>query len=288
MRFLLLFLVFFLFNLNHNVNAQTGGFYCPNAQSTADTQKCLKKYLDNSQKRLNSVYKKLTGLVDDDSLDNLKQLQNDWILYRDKECGWEVSLSENPSLKRINELFCLSNMTESRANLLAAILQDKAENEGQGKFGNFPRWMNVVAKKEPKATWNYKDRARFDLNCDGDDEFIMSGVSFETTSDPSLYTAVYHISISENPAIGKPSAKIFDFPVSAEKDSGIDGLCSLFPDFNLIDNKNGSGDVCASKLELQNKGCDNYFIYWSGKEYKLENPEKKIKNKENKKETDKK
>ncbi len=294
MRFLFIFSAVFLLGLHQNAYAQGHSFYCSHATSTAASQKCLQRHLDASQKRLNGIYQELNKTVEGNALAALKELQASWLVYRDAECSWEASLSENPSLKRVNELSCLARVTDDRADILSVALQDEKvaddQVETQREYGAFPRWMNVVAKQAPKVTWNYKDRTRFDLDCDGDDEFIMTGLSYKESGEPTLHTVMYHVALSENPPIGKPTVKMFDFPVLAEGN----GVCSVTPNMSFIAGRPEPSDndeqnsVCTARLMLKSKSCQDQVIYWSGEEYALEKALEILQKEENKKETKKK
>ena len=75
-------------------NAQGHGGFCEKADSTAATQACLKRHLDSAQRRLNMVYQKLSGQLEDEDKTSLEELQQSWIAYRDAECEWESTQSE--------------------------------------------------------------------------------------------------------------------------------------------------------------------------------------------------
>lgn len=297
MRFLFVFSAVFLLGFNQAAHAQGHSLYCSHAESTAASQKCLQRHLDASKKRLNRVYQELNKTVEGDALEKLKELQVSWLAYRDAECSWEASLSENPSLKRVNELSCLARVTDDRADILSVALQDEKasddQSETQREYGAFPRWMNVVAKQAPKVTWNYKDRTRFDLDCDGDDEFVMTGLSYKASEDPVLHTVMYHVALSENPPVGKPTVRMFDFDVIAENQDGED-ICSVSPNMSFTageQNQDSDNEVdvsCSARLTLKSKNCQDQVIYWSGTEYALEKAAEILQKEENKKETKKK
>ena len=303
MRLFLIFSAIFVLGLNQNAHAQGHSLYCSHADSTAASQKCLQRHLDAAQNRLNGVYQELNKTVEGEALTALKELQARWLTYRDAECSWEASLSENPSLKRMNELSCLARITEDRADILSVALNDEEKvgesAETQREYGAFPRWMNVVAKQESKANWNYKDRTRFDLDCDGDDEYIMTGVSIKGSDEPDLHTVMYHVAVAENSPIGKPIVKTFDFVVQSEGDLEKASVCSALPVMSFIVQENAPKEeaqeedaACAARLVLKSKNCIDQVIYWSGKEYALEKPIEKpaeiLQKEENKKETKKK
>jgi hypothetical protein len=186
----------------------------------------------------------------------------------------------------------LARSTEDRADILSVALQDEEGAEGnaeiQREYGAFPRWMNVVAKQAPKAAWHYKDRTRFDLDCDGDDEFIMTGLSLKEEGDLGVYSATYHVALSESSPVGIPTVKLFDFDVGASQ------LCAISPDIGFIEGETLQAQegeeilACGAKLVLKSKNCQDQVIYWSGKHYGLEKPVQILQKEENKKETQKK
>lgn len=295
MRFFIVSFIVILCGFQSKAEAQGHSLYCSQAESTAASQKCLQRHLDTAQNRLNGIYQGLNKVVEGEALTALKELQANWLTYRDAECMWEASLSENPSLKRMNELSCLARITEDRADILSVALNDERNAgdaiETQREYGSFPRWMNVIAKQEPKAYWDYKDRTRFDLDCDGDDEYVMTGVSIKETGNSGLYSALYHVAVAENPPIGTPVATVFDFSIGdVEAESNI---CTATPILRYIAEDQEAADTegvseenheaCTARFTLKSKNCAEQVIYWSGKEYTLEKPEEILQKEENKK-----
>lgn len=296
MRFIVAISILSLFMFDQKAYAQGHSLYCSHAESTAESQACLQRHLDAAQERLNGVYQDLTQILTGEALDTLKTLQNDWLAYRDSECLWEASLSDNPSLKRANELSCLARVTDDRADMLYVALQDEKNAEGQQEtqreYGSFPRWMNVVSKKAPQAAWHYKDRTRFDLDCDGEDEFIMSGVSLALSDTPPLYAARYLISITDNPPVGKPLAQIIELPIGSESNAQEHQICSSSPDIDFVDgapsqkpDNDEQQPSCQAKLVLRSKNCPDQVVYWLGAEYALEKQAQILQKDQNKKET---
>jgi uncharacterized protein YecT (DUF1311 family) len=271
------------------VQAQGHSLYCGQADSTAATQNCLKRHLDIAQRRLNKIYKKLNNKLEADKKAELAELQKSWLTYRDAECMWEAENSETVSLKHINELSCMARVSEDRANILSVIYNDEADQENVREYGSFPRWMNVVTKDNSNVYWDYGQRAGFDLDCDGVDEYVMQGVELKQVKNtavkegddvdilPQNYNKTVVVSISQNPSTGRPSTQVFKFLVSPEE-SG-DKICHgdvkiKFTKAVEVEKKEGEEEVsaCTAKLELKTKGCDPKTISWTDTKFVLEVP----------------
>ena len=294
--------------------AKVGGHggYCDQADSTASTQRCLKRHLDSAQRRLNIVYQKLNGSLEGEKQEELKELQQSWLQYRDAECMWEGAQPQTPALKRIHELSCMARVTEDRLNILSVVLGDAENPDDMREYGAFPRWMNVLAKDHPDIYWDYGIRHAYDLNCDGDDEFIMEGVQIarqkgvvtpkqenkktakageepQMSNDPVTFASKKMIAIVENPALGRPKAQVIALPVLQNQTE--DALCNarvglvMRGGLEAVEPAAGAKDdgtdhdaqeegdapmVCAAKLIIKDKGCDEKTISWTGKGFALE------------------
>lgn len=291
MRFLVVFSAFLIMSVfgAAPVNAQGHSAFCGQADSTAASQGCLKRHLDNAQSRLNKVYKKLTRELEGESLESLKELQNTWLRYRDAECMWEADRSATASLKRINELSCMARITDDRVDLLTIALSDNSDEGVQREYGSFPRWMNVVAKDNPDIFWNYGKRTSSDLDCDGDEEFIMQGLtmkSVKSTSDeedtednPAVnFEQNIVFAIAQNPSTGRPTAQIFNFPVRTQEST--ESLCSSdvsidfgeHPEPEKVENESEEvvEPACRTYVKINDRGCEPKIISWGGKNFALE------------------
>lgn len=290
MRFLIVFSVCcFVFFTQNSAKAQGHSVFCGQADSTAASQSCLKRHLDSAQRKLNTVYKKLIEKLEGDTLVELKELQTTWLRYRDTECMWEAARSITPSLKRVNEISCMARVTEDRLDLLSIALSDHSEEGAQREYGSFPRWMNVVAKDYPGVYWNYGKRSRFDLDCDEEDEFVMQGFTTkeqkvsrvgeeEEGPFPLNFEKNIVVAIAQNPPTGRPTVKIFSFPV--QDIEGENTVCSdavtieyaQKPEENITDVEDEVKEpvACKAYLKINNKGCKPKIISWTSKEFALE------------------
>ena len=241
--------------------------YCQGVDSTAGVQDCLKRHRDSAQKDLNKIYDAMVGSLEGDDLKKLKEIHEHWLAYRDQECDWEAERTANASLKQINKMSCLARMTEARAALLKTAHTDDADPDKQRQFSSFPRWMNALAKDQPSIFWDYGARLSGDLNCDGNDDLIMSGLLLEKgvrhTEDGILeYPASYYVAISDNPPTGRPQAQILKFDVGGQN------ICALPVRMSVQDGEM-TEKGCSAKLVLQSEGCDPAMIVLTGKSYGL-------------------
>lgn len=260
-------------------SAQSYGGWCEDADSTAAAARCLKRSLDDSQKRLSVIYDKMTKLLKGEALGELNVLQQQWISYRDAECAWQESRAEGGALSQVNKLSCLARMSADRADLLGIMLADAETGAQQRQVGSFPRWMNVLSKDYPEVYWNYGKRLSADLNCDGQDEKIMSGYAVSALKTASLsskdgktdalpppYGIEVVVAIADNPPTGRPSVSALRFPVGKH-------VCHHDPALKYETISQEEGDAsCAARLTLSSKGCDPVVIRLTGKAYEVEAP----------------
>lgn len=269
-----------------NAKAQGHAGFCDQADSSAATQACLKKHLQSAQKRLNSIYKSLSDKLEPEKLEEMKELQKNWLAYRDSECMWESENSITPSMKRLNELSCMARLTEDRADILDVVYADGKQVTERKEYGTFPRWMNVLSKDHPDVFWGYGRRTEHDLNCDGEEEQIMQGILTKLSKTDSenpkeenqkLFSKQVVLAIVENQSVGRPSATVLEFPVQQE--AGPNAVCSdrvsLQVKTNPPEKKSDDNNpeetpkACNTYLELNTKGCDPITIVSAGKDFAI-------------------
>jgi len=290
MRFLMILTVAFLMVPPFELAlAQGHSAFCGQADSTAASQDCLKRHLDSAQRRLNKTYQKLTQKLEGEELAALKDLQATWLTYRDAECMWEADRSLTAPFKRVNELSCMARVTEDRLDLLNVALDDDSVTGAQREYGSFPRWMNVIAKENPGVVWDYGRRNNRDLNCDDEDEYIMTGFTTSSVKTPNVaegedpITEAYFakevvVALAQNPPSGRPQAQIFKFPV--QNVASADGICddeiSIDYSERAAAEKSEEAEIedeeiaCGKIIEVKNKGCEPKIISWTGEEFILE------------------
>jgi len=276
--------------LSSHSHAQQHISHCDMTDSTAAAQACLKKHLDEAQNRLNRVYEELSSALNPEDLQELKRLQQNWLNYKDEECNWESGRTQTASLQQVYELSCQARVTENRAEQLEITLADMEEPGVQRQFGTFPRWVNVVAKDYPDVFWRYGQRAGMDLDCDEVEEHVMTGVrlkpyKIQTQEEgdselPALHTAEVVIVISENPAVGRPEASLFKYPVSLQPQEqtlcSADVMLSSFekPAPEEDEDDSESKKECLTGLKIQSAGCTPIYLHWTGNNYGLWQTEK--------------
>jgi uncharacterized protein YecT (DUF1311 family) len=300
-RFILL-TVFFLFSAAFHpapAQARDSMGFCDQADSTAAVQACLKRHLTNAQKRLNKIYNQLSAKLETEKKAELQELQQNWLAYRDAECMWESENSVTPSTKRLNELSCMTRLTEDRADILSVAYSDSEDINQRRQYGSFPRWMNALAKDYPEILWDYGTRTSMDLNCDEEEEALMIGViteniehlqsekatdspeKTEATPQPRHYSKEMILAVVENPPIGRPDPLILRFPVQTPEDD--ESICddSLSLKLNRASPKRKSlkeGEAapeepqeksCDASLMVSARGCQPKTVVWTGKTYGL-------------------
>lgn len=274
MRFFMLFILFaFTTNPLQLAVAQGHEGYCDKADSTTTSQKCLMEHLENAQERLNKVYNNLIANLDGDKAQGLKNIQSEWLSYRDAECTWEAEQIGDPALKRSNELSCMARVTEDRIDLLTTAYNDSGEDRAPREYGAFPRWFNVLANDYKNTFWNFNSIAKHDLNCDGQIEHIIQGsiVNRVEIDGVNAFENTAIVSIVQNPVTGRPVATNFNYSLSDEETSST--LC----DFKIeiiykaleTEPEEDSDDekICNASLELKAGNCASKFINWDGKNF---------------------
>ncbi len=280
-----IFLLLLIFVLHSGPSlAQGHGVYCNGSESTADIQACLKRHLDSAQKRLNKIYDQLDKSLSAEKRAELKDLQQTWLRYRDAECMWESTQTESAPLKRINEMSCMARLTDDRADILTVIYDETSLAGGRKEFGSFPRWMNVVSSDHPQTGWQYGKRESLDLNCDNENEEIITGYMTRTPatleqkdSNGAYFIKDVALAIVKNPAIGRPQSQLLTFEVNQESapyhicSDDISVAVKEDPPAAIEDGAMGDEPetICRTYLELSAKGCDPKKIYWTGKNYEI-------------------
>ena len=266
---------------------------CMNAKNTADILACAKDQNDLAQERLSGVFEKIISNHTEESLLLFRQAQTNWLLYRNEECEWEESKAENEALKRIEKLSCLARLTNIRAKLLDPMAQN-VDSKPEKMIEVIPRWMNVLLEEYPTAFWKYGTFIDLDMNGDGIDEKVITGLEIKE----SLYLAGSSralVAIIENPVTGRPKINLLSWPVTpklknhspAPTDNVL--VCtphlSLSPqDFSAIEEEEEalSSDIAlpeqeitgetitaaqGSTIRVDHGKCPALTLYWDGEEY---------------------
>lgn len=283
MRFILFTLCFAGLITAVSVRAETAGDNtlavlesCERAKTTADIMNCVKKRHDDAQQELTTLYQGIADALDDESLDSLRTAQKDWITYRDQQCALRVSQAEHESLKRVQELSCLTQLTRDRIRILT-FLTSKTPARPPEELSAFPRWLNVIADENPDIYWKHSGRLHEDIDCDGVYEEVMSGLMVEPGTDNLLHPV---ISIVNNPPTGKPQTHMIIFDVTEEETPG--ALCKTHIDIRIIDESVPGETVtadgtdtaepqasaaCRKAVRIDHGDCPPLLIFPSGSDF---------------------
>ncbi len=274
---------------------------CDQAVSTANALECVNRNNQDVQNRMSATFKALVENQKDASRALLSDAQKEWILYRDSHCAWEAGLTDTPALKRVYELSCLTAMTEQRISLLENI-NEREEQPEPREFSAQPRWMNALAHDYPDIFWRYGEYKSADMDCDGVDEQIMTGISVvhvdaakkgagdaDTAGVKPLHEVEVIISISENPETGRPKAQLLRLPVNKAQNGA--HLCRPAIKLEVQDRPDvvadaeteaGGGDKAketgvtdvksCKKLQINDGSCAPVMVIWTGKEYAFDLP----------------
>lgn len=177
---------------------------CEQAEHTADMVSCLSTRNEKAQDHLNETFLKVLDQSQDDAVrtEELRDIQKDWIIYRDKECQHQVGAQETTSLKRVQELKCLESLTTQRIGVLESSLVE----EGEDDQNMLPLWMNALSSDYPSVFWDYGNRVRMDLNCDGVGEYAMLGLKSGGADDVESVLAVV-----STPETGRAETNFWSF-----------------------------------------------------------------------------
>jgi uncharacterized protein YecT (DUF1311 family) len=87
---------------------------------TSNMRACSKQELSYQDKLLNRYYKQAIKVLDNKKRKELRQVQRQWIKYRDAKCGFDYGLTGGTMDLIIGD-GCLVDMTAQRANELKSI-----------------------------------------------------------------------------------------------------------------------------------------------------------------------
>lgn len=203
--------------------------FCEGISSTAAALKCVSRHKVTAEENLRKVSDALVKNRDEETRKQFIDTQNAWLAYRNEECSWEKSLVESDVAQRLYEASCLASLTENRANQLSYALKSSSGESAVPEFSYTSQWMNRVFNNYPDVYWTTKKRVSIDLDCDGRNEEIMTGIVPDYDSQTKSYNLSAHIAVATNPVIGQPQITDFILPVApdgqAESTDGV-VLCS--------------------------------------------------------------
>jgi len=91
------------------------------ASSTVAMSSCIQVETKLQDERLNRVYKQLMGRLDAGQQKSLREVQRQWIGYRDANCRFHVQASGG-TLAQLEGGMCVLDMTRERAAELERVL----------------------------------------------------------------------------------------------------------------------------------------------------------------------
>lgn len=92
-----------------------------NASSTLAMSSCVQAETRLQDQRLNRAYKQLTSTLESGPKKSLRDVQRQWIAYRDANCAFHVKASGG-SMAQLEGGMCMMNMTRERAAELERVL----------------------------------------------------------------------------------------------------------------------------------------------------------------------
>lgn len=226
---------------------------CDSKRSTAATITCLKAQVQKHQENLNTAFSDALSGSEEGHQDQIKQSQSAWLSYRDLQCEFHAEAEDHESLKRLENLRCMSNLTRERIQILSGL--DVKQDSGS-QFGNIPRWMSVLAQDKPNAYWDYDSRIEFNWACEvfqNEEDMYYAMIGFEPSDEGANHVV---LGISDSPKTGKPNVKIYDIAVQSCDDEtrATDEepyLCSTNLQFMMRIGENREG--CRHALVLDDK-----------------------------------
>jgi uncharacterized protein YecT (DUF1311 family) len=91
------------------------------ASSTLAMSECIKAETQVQDQRLNRVYKQLMGKLDAGQQKRLRDVQRQWMAYRDGNCQFHVQTSGG-TMAQLEGSTCVMDMTRDRAAELDRVL----------------------------------------------------------------------------------------------------------------------------------------------------------------------
>lgn len=96
---------------------------CDSATTQTDINQCYAAEYKKQDDLLNQTYKQVMTRAEDKQKTQLKAAQNAWIAFRDADCDFLSSSSENASVYPMVKASCLADKTRERIELLNSTLQ---------------------------------------------------------------------------------------------------------------------------------------------------------------------
>lgn len=240
---------------------------CKKAASTADIMKCKTARHEDVQNALKTRFDALVKSKTGDELQVLRDIQAEWLNYRDSECALEADQASEESLRRIQELRCLIRVSEERLMALEN-LEAAEEPHEVTEISSQPRWINALIEDHSEVYWSFADVLEGDFDCDDEVEYALTGVRFNK-EEPLVQPVVI---ISENPSMGRPQNAVLDIvPKSPEGDAQEPAIsCSVSKALVLGEIEEPEEGQCGKHVLIKDQKCPEQALKWDGKSYVLD------------------
>ena len=100
---------------------------CADPQSQAEMNMCAGKAYEAADAALNTTYKKLSALLDDEEKAQLKEAENAWIKYRDLNCEFVADQYKGGSMRPMIHGYCLADVTKNRTTELKNQIKERSQ-----------------------------------------------------------------------------------------------------------------------------------------------------------------
>lgn len=218
--------------------------FCQKAETTADLMACIGMHYEETTAHMEVLYNTLKNQNADntDFQAALNKNQMDWIAYRDDICRLEGAVYKGGSLERVQEIDCLARVTQARTNHFETIM--KAQDESTiPVFASPPRWTNVLIREYPDTYWALGQSVSMDVDCDGVDENIISG----------LNAMKGQLAIADSQPTGRPTIHLLN-------QKGEEGQ-SCWPVLPLaLSTIENNENICQFQVSLEDEACGAFIF----------------------------
>lgn len=98
---------------------------CANPQTQTEMTQCAGNDYRAADAVLNQVYQKLVAMLDDEEKAQLKEAQNAWLKYRDRNCEFVADQYKGGTMRPMIQAMCLTDVTKTRTSELRTQIKDR-------------------------------------------------------------------------------------------------------------------------------------------------------------------
>lgn len=95
--------------------------------SQPEMTQCARKEYQKADTELNKAYSQLLAILDDDEKLQLKEVQNNWIKYRDSNCSFVADQFKGGTMRPMVYAFCLADLTSERTAHLINQMKERTD-----------------------------------------------------------------------------------------------------------------------------------------------------------------